>query len=195
MRNNYIIPESAKVFLITEASTIPIIISSLSMNPNRPGSKFSQDGHKAPSSLIATHHIVINFSFQKRDTLPDLFSRTFSFSRGFEALNTRRMYKLGGNYHFPLIYPDLGVGNIFFIQRIRANAFYDFTRMRARLSGILTDFNARSTGGELYLDGKIWNSYPVSIGFRVSHLLDTDLVNPTLKNKFEVILPIGLVPR
>lgn len=145
--------------------------------------------------FFRTHNIVINASFQKRDTLPDLFSRTFAFSRGFEALNTRKMYKLGANYHFPLLYPDFGIGHIAYLQRIRANAFYDYTRIRARVNGVLTDFNARSAGGEVFLDGKIWNSFPVNIGFRISHLLDTDLLSPATKNRFEIILPIGLVPR
>ncbi len=145
--------------------------------------------------FFPTHNIVVNASYQKRDTLSDLFSRTFNFSRGFESFNSRRMYKVGANYHLPILYPDFGIGNIAYIQRIRVNAFYDYTKVRARLNGILTDFNARSTGGELFFDGKIWNSFPVSIGFRVSHLLDNDLQSPNTKNVFEIVLPVGLVPR
>ncbi len=144
--------------------------------------------------LSANHSLVINASFQQRDTLFNLFSNNFSYSRGYEALSTRRMHKLGVNYHFPLWYPDLGIGNIIFLQRVRANTFYDHTVARARVNGILTNINNRSTGAEIYFDTRVWNALPVSFGFRVSHLLDRNLLNPGVKNYFEFILPIGLIP-
>jgi hypothetical protein len=145
------------------------------------------------------HSLVINGSYQKRDTLSDLFSNTFSFARGYEALSTRRMYKFGANYHFPLFYPDWGVGGLIYFQRIRANAFFDYNIALARVrynngTTALTDIKGRSTGGELYFDTKIWSALPVSFGVRFSHLLDVDLLNPTVKNRWEIIIPIGLIP-
>jgi hypothetical protein len=144
--------------------------------------------------LSVNHSVVINASYQTRDTLPDLFSNTFSYARGYQALSTRRMYKIGVNYHLPLLYPDWALGGIVYFQRIRANIFYDYNNTRARVSGSLTDIKNRSTGGELYFDTKIWNSLPVSIGVRFAHLLDTDLRNTAVKNKWEIIVPIGLIP-
>ena len=104
------------------------------------------------------------------------------------------MYKLGVNYHFPLFYPDWGTGNAIFFQRIRANAFYDYTNARARVNGILTDIINRSAGGEIYFDTKLWNALPASIGIRYSHLLDTDLRNPGATGRWEIILPINIIP-
>ncbi len=160
-----------------------------------------RDSHKfvANSSFYfpgfsANHSLVINAAYQKRDTLPDLFSKNFSYSRGYEALSTRRMYKFGVNYHFPLVYPDWGFANILFFQRIRANAFYDYTNARARVNGLLTEIQSRSTGGEIYFDTKVWNALPVSFGMRFSHLLDKDLLNPLVRNRWEIIVPIGLIP-
>lgn len=140
------------------------------------------------------HSLVLNGAFQKRDTLPDLFSNNFSFARGYEALSTRRMYKLGANYHFPLLYPDGGIPGLIYFQRIRANLFYDYNNAKARVGGVLTEIINRSAGTELYFDTKVWNSLPVSIGVRYSRLLDTDLLNPGVKNRWEIILPIGLIP-
>ncbi|MEO6538850.1 MAG: hypothetical protein ABIT07_02780, partial [Ferruginibacter sp.] len=77
--------------------------------------------------LFSNHSLLLQGAFQKRDTLPDIFSNTFSYSRGYSALSTRRMYKLGINYELPLLYPDWGFGNIIFFQRLRANFFYDYT--------------------------------------------------------------------
>ncbi|MFZ4059158.1 MAG: hypothetical protein ACOYKE_13535, partial [Ferruginibacter sp.] len=144
--------------------------------------------------LFPTHSLVINGSYQQRDRFPDIFSNTFSYSRGYLSLSTRRMYKVGVNYHFPIVYPDAGLGNIVFIQRIRANGFYDYTSSKARVNGILTEIKNRSTGAEIYFDTKVWNALPVTLGFRYSRLLDKDLRNPGAVNRWEIILPVGLIP-
>ena len=140
------------------------------------------------------HSFVINTAYQNRDTMPDLFSKVFSYSRGYEALSTRRMYKLGVNYQLPVVYPDWGFANLLYFQRIRVNAFYDYTNAKARVNNILTEIINSSTGAEIYFDTKIWNAFPVSFGVRFSHLLNKDLLNPTVKNRWEIILPIGLIP-
>ena len=137
---------------------------------------------------------MLDAAIQKRDTLSDFFSNNFPYARGYQALSTRKMYKLGFNYHFPICYPDWGFGNIIFFQRLRANVFYDYNVARARLNGILTNITNRSTGTEIYFDTKIWNALPVSFGFRYSKLLDTDLRNPLATGLWEFILPINLIP-
>lgn len=146
--------------------------------------------------FAANHSLVVNGAYQKKDTLPgDLFSNTFSFARGYQSLSERRMYKIGFNYHFPLSYPDWGIGGIIYFQRIRANAFYDYNSTKAKFSnGNVAEVKNRSTGAELYFDIKVWNSLPVSIGLRFAHLLDTDLLNRSVKNRWEIIVPIGLIP-
>jgi hypothetical protein len=143
--------------------------------------------------FATNHSLVANIAYQRRDTLQDLFSNNFAYSRGYQALNSRRMIKLGINYHFPISYIDAGIGNIYFIQRLRANAFFDYTNAKAKVNGILTQVISRSTGVELYVDGKIWNALPASIGIRYSRLLDIDLRSPTATGMWEIILPINLV--
>ena len=144
--------------------------------------------------IARNHSLVINTAYQSRDTLTDLFSKNFAFSRGYQALSTRRMYKLGINYQLPVVYPDWGFANMLYLQRVRANAFYDYTSAKARVNNILTEIKNRSVGTEIYFDIKMWNAYPVSFGVRFAHLLDTDLLNPLVKNKWEFIIPIGLIP-
>ncbi len=156
--------------------------------------KFVANGSFYFPGFFVNHSLVFNAAWQKRDSLPDLFSKNFSYSRGYEALSTRRMYKLGVNYHLPIAYPDWGFANIIFFQRIRANAFYDHTNAKARVNGLLTEIKNRSTGGEVYFDTKIWNAFPLSFGLRFSHLLDTDLINPLVRNRWEIIVPIGFIP-
>lgn len=144
--------------------------------------------------LFVNHSLVLNVAYQYRDSFPDLFSKIFSYSRGYEALSTRRMYKLGANYHFPIVYPDWGFANILYFQRIRGNAFFDYTGAKARVNNNLTEIRNRSTGAEIYFDTKVWNALPVSFGVRFSHLLDTDLLHPSVKNRWEIIIPVGFIP-
>jgi hypothetical protein len=142
--------------------------------------------------LFKNHSLEMDLSYQKKDTSIDLYKKTFSFSRGYEALSTIRMYKIGVNYHFPLLYPDWGFANLFYLQRIRANVFFDYTN--ARINNSYIDLKERSMGTEINFDTKIWNSFPVSFGIRFSHLMDNNMLNPGIKNKLEFIIPMGFIP-
>jgi len=161
-----------------------------------------RNSHKLVSSsslylpgLFTNHSLVINGAFQKRDALPDLFSNNFSYSRGYDALSQPTMYKVGVNYHLPLLYPDWGFGNIIFFQRIRLNTFYDYTSVSAKRNINSTVYlKNRSTGGELYFDTKIWNALQATFGIRFSHLLDPNYRNQLVKNRWEFIVPINLIP-
>ena len=103
------------------------------------------------------------------------------------------MWRLSANYHFPLIYPDWGFGNILYLQRIRANAFYDFTKVYSRDKTQTRD--QRSVGGEVFVDTKWWNQYPLTFGFRISRLLDQDQFDGFKGTVFEVVLPVSIIPR
>lgn len=143
--------------------------------------------------FFATHSVVLNASFQQRDTFRVLYSNRFAYSRGFNEAYLSRMWKLGANYHFPLWIPDWGFGNILYIKRIRANAFYDFTKVYSRNK--LVTVNQRSAGAEFYFDTNWWNQYPLTFGFRISRLLDDDLFTGQRGTYFEIILPVSIIPR
>ena len=104
------------------------------------------------------------------------------------------MYKFGINYQLPVLYPEIGVGNIVYFQRIRANFFYDQTNFYARINSLLKERLNRSAGAELFFDTKVWNALPVSFGVRYSRLFDTDILNPGAKGRWEFIIPIALIP-
>jgi hypothetical protein len=144
--------------------------------------------------LLSTHNLVLTGSFQQRDTLGQVsFSNRFAYSRGYGGRYFSRMWRLSGNYHFPLLYPDWGFGNILYLQRIRANAFYDFTKIYSRDKTVTRD--QRSVGGEIFIDTRWWNQYPLTFGFRVSQLLDPDQLNGRKGTVFEFVLPVSIIPR
>lgn len=158
------------------------------------GSQFVGNGSLYIPGFMSTHNIVFTGAFQERDTLGQVgFSNRFSYSRGYEGRYFSRMWRLSANYHLPLIYPDWGFGNILYLQRVRANLFYDFTKVYSRNK--LQTADQRSVGGELFIDTKWWNQYPLTFGFRVSRLLDRDQFNGFKGMVYEFVMPVNIIPR
>ncbi len=145
-------------------------------------------------SFLKTHSIVLNGAYLHKDSLGQIsFSSGFPFSRGYQSVNLYEMYKWGINYHLPLIYPDAGFGNIFYLLRTRANLFYDDTHVKdfyKNGNAFVADF--RSAGTEINFDTKWWNQVNVSFGFRYSYLLDPDQFGKNGRNRWEIILPVNI---
>jgi hypothetical protein len=155
--------------------------------------QFLSNGALYLPGFLETHSIQLMAGFQQRDTNNVLFSNLFANSRGYNDYYFSRMWRLSGNYHFPLLYPDWGFANLVYFLRIRANAFYDFTKVYSKDKS--STRNLRSVGGEIFFDTRWWNQVPVSFGIRLSHLLDDEIGGPTQRNVFEFVLPVSLIPR
>ncbi len=181
----FINPQWAQTFTVTYRNAFTLI-------DNR---KLVADGSLYFPGLSRNHSLQIDAAFQKKDTLADFFSKTFAAARGYQDLNQRRMYKVGVNYHLPLCYPDWGFGNIVFFQRVRMNAFFDYGSSQTKFAdGSLREIKTRSTGTEIFFDTKFWNALPVSFGVRYSRLLDRDYLNARAVNRWEIILPVNIIP-
>jgi hypothetical protein len=140
-----------------------------------------------------THNIIIQAAFHARDTMNQYyFPNSFPFSRGYTNIDAPRMWKIGANYHLPLLYPDWGFGNIVYLLRVRGNAFYDYSEIKSLRTG--NTFGFSSTGGELFVDTKWWNEYEVTFGIRYSHLANGALLGLG-PNQWEFILPVNLLGR
>lgn len=142
--------------------------------------------------LLNNHSLVLFASYQGRDTLRgSRFANSISFSRGYNPVNFPRSTRFSVNYHFPLLYPEFGVGQIIYLLRIRSNLFYDHLEAKSLRTG--RRFPFRSAGVELFFDTRFWNQIPMSFGVRYSRLLDNDLLQPGRNpNQFELIVPLDL---
>lgn len=140
---------------------------------------------------FGNHSIVLSGSYQDVDTSNVLFTNRFTNSRGYTDFYFTRMWRTSANYHFPVAYPDWGFGGIVYFQRVRANAFYDFSKVYD------TDKRAnaqmRSTGAEIFFDTKWWNQLPVTIGIRYSHLLDAEKFGLQRRHIWEIVIPTSLI--
>lgn len=140
------------------------------------------------------HSVILNAAFQVRDTADEYrFSNDFPFARGYTSSDAPRMGKVGINYHFPLLYPDWGFGQLVYFLRVRANLFFDYAYAKSLRTG--TVFSFRSTGTEIFFDTKWWNQQPVSFGIRYSRLFDSDITGFNNSGRWEFILPVNLLSR
>lgn len=141
--------------------------------------------------LSHRHHLVLQGAWQERDTLGQLsFGNRLPYSRGYSGRNFSRMWKAGINYHFPLWLPDVGVASILYVNRIRANIFYDYTLVYSRNKQQTAP--QRSVGGEMFFDTKWWNQFPVSFGCRLNYLLDRDQFDGYRGWFAEFIMPVSI---
>ena len=158
------------------------------------GFQFVGSAHVYLPGIASTHSLVLTGAFQERDTLGQvIFSNRFGYSRGYTGRYFSRMWRMSGNYHFPLLYPDWGFANLLYFLRLRGNLFYDHTLVYSRDKRITRP--QRSAGVELFADTKWWNQYPLSIGVRVSRLLDPDQFNGAKGTVVELVLPVSIIPR
>ncbi len=158
---------------------------------NYKASQFLASGSLYLPGFSGNHSLVINAAFQARDTmLQYIFTNNFPFARGYQSVDFPRMWKLGVNYHFPVAYPDWGLGQIVYFLRVRAAAFFDYATGKSLRTGIATPF--RTAGMEWYFDTRWWNQQPVTFGFRYSRLLDNELRGITRPDIWEFIMPVNL---
>ena len=163
--------------------------------------KTNINGHQAQQLLLSgsfylpgltgNHSLVLTAAYQARDTMQQyLFTNNFPFSRGYEAINFPRMWKIGANYHLPICYPEWGFGNIVYVQRIRGNLFFDHTVGKSLRTGNQFQFN--TLGAEVYFDTRWWNQQPISFGIRYSRLLSQEFRSVPQPNVWELVLPVSL---
>jgi len=178
----------------------PRFAQSLYMNYDRsvtastPAHQFLASGYLYLPGLDFTHSLLLGGAFQQRDQLNrGGFSDGFPWSRGYATANFYRMWRVTANYHFPLLYPDWGIGNVVYFTRVRANGFYDYMRARDFYNtGAIFRAPFRSYGAEIFFDTKWWNQLPINFGVRYSRLVDPD-VEGRGPNQWQLILPLNIL--
>jgi hypothetical protein len=90
------------------------------------------------------------------------FTDDFLMPRGYKSFPFERISLVSANYQLPILYPDLALGSVVFIQRIRGNVFFDYAR------GTLNDRKTimSTPGAELYADFRVFRLFQMSICFR-----------------------------
>jgi len=114
-----------------------------------------------------SHYLLVQGEFLSQDISNGSIQLGSSYvgARGFDVVDGQNQYRIGLTYGFPICYPDIGIGSIFYSRRIRLQPFYDvaYTDDEDSPSRWM-----RSAGAEMIIDFKF---PPISIGLRFSKLL------------------------
>jgi hypothetical protein len=127
--------------------------------------------------LMPHHHIhgQLGLQFQNMTSYFLPFNR-IPFPRGYPLAASRKLASIVFNYSFPAGYPDLSLGPLLYLKRIRMNLFYDWCYgtdiQEVHHSGVMSFTGRyRSYGAELMADTHIIRIiFPVSIGVRLGYI-------------------------
>ena len=108
------------------------------------------------------------------------FSDYIRFPRGFQSYQTNKMYLFAADYKFPLLYPDVSIGKLAYIKRIKATFFYDYAWLslpawdkNGKIYPNYNQMNMKSLGMELTSDLHFLRFFaPVEIGFQTIYRPD-----------------------
>ncbi len=120
------------------------------------------------------HGIRLYNGYQKKETHTTVaFSDIIKYPRGTNRLQNKQMYSFAADYVLPIAYPDVSLGALAYIKRIRASLFYDYANLKGDTynpDGMITGQytrNLESVGLEIYGDGHFLRLVaPVSAGLR-----------------------------
>jgi outer membrane protein assembly factor BamA len=77
---------------------------------------------------------------------------------------------MSANYTLPIWYPDLNLGPLLNVQRVRAHAFFDYGFGSSNVNDNPTSTTYMSTGAEVKFDINIFRLLPqMDVGFRYTY--------------------------
>jgi hypothetical protein len=106
-----------------------------------------------------------NYIFRNRIPLP----------RGLAVFRGEKMYSMSANYTMPVWYPDIALGPVLNVKRVRANGFLDYAfidnpERRVVRPDLTSTFTYLSTGVEVKFDINVFRFLPeLDLGFRYSY--------------------------
>lgn len=116
---------------------------------------------------------------------PDIyvFRNQIPVPRGVSISRYENMVTFSGNYTLPLWYPDIALGPVLNLQRVRGNVFLDYGYGSTNSSSGLSTREYVSTGAEIKVDFNVFRLLPqMDLGFRYSYGLQPS------GTKYEVLI-------
>ncbi|MFN8207433.1 MAG: hypothetical protein U0T82_08500 [Bacteroidales bacterium] len=129
--------------------------------------------------LLKNHSMLISLAEQRQFVENGfwLYYHTFlSLPRGYASRSSEKLQKLSFNYYCPLFYPDLSLGTLFYLKRIRASAFVDYAlgfQVREYIDNkrVVHNRDFASLGGELLADVHFFQiMFPFTLGIQAVYL-------------------------
>jgi hypothetical protein len=154
--------------------------------------------HGMMKKVAKNHGIYLSFISQVGSSQQSYHFRNYlPTARGYASsfINDKGS-RMAVNYAFPLFYPDLAVGPFAFIQRVKANVFYD--KAVFKREEIISQqgrwpahqYVLRSAGAEITFDLRAIRLLDIEMGFRYSYLKDAALLGAKQHNIEFILLSI-----
>ncbi len=121
---------------------------------------------------LARHHaFTLSGGYEAQEPVDYLFASRLPFTRGYDAVIHRRLITASADYGLPIADPDLALGPLLYVKRIKGNLFFDYGRGSGGGAARLY----RSAGAELLFESHVF-SLPASIdvGVRYAYCLDPE---------------------
>ncbi len=91
------------------------------------------------------------------------YAGIINYPRGYTGADDQELFSLQLNYKFPVIYPDLSLGSVIYLKRVKLNLFYDWAN--GKNQGYINEY--QSTGCELTMDFHLLRFVmPIEMGVR-----------------------------
>ncbi len=116
--------------------------------------------------IVKHHALLLNAEWQHSDVSGLLPSSNVDLPRGYIGIRYNTITSAKADYTFPLCYPDVRLGALFYMQRIRMGVHYDYAQLldEENIFRVL-----QSAGAELRADLNLLRySFLMDIGCRVS---------------------------
>lgn len=134
------------------------------------------------------HGVLLQGLYQESDMLDNYrFPNIFFFPRGYNSVSSDRVSKIAFNYAFPIAYPDLAIGPLAFIKRIKGALFTDIAFLNY-------DFpfqgkqDIQSSGIELTVDLRLLRVLDVNAGLRYSYLWNKSFAPGGKVHQFDFLI-------
>ncbi len=138
--------------------------------------------------LTRNHNFFITTAYMNESIASSYrFSDLFVYPRGYNfSLRRDNYFKIGFNYSFPIWYPDVPIGGLAFITRVKGNAFYDYARVETDTFPFNNGVdNLNSVGFELGFDIRALRLLEIDFGVRYSYLLNESFAPGGQRHQFD----------
>jgi len=155
------------------------------------GDVFFMGGDFYLPGLAKTHSFYINTFYQRESMLDNYrYGDVFDYPRGYNlSLRRDEFVKIGFNYSFPIAYPDIALGGLAFIKRIKGNAFLDIGSVGIKSFPFESRSQAlNSFGFELGVDFRAFRLVEMDLGGRYSYLTNPDFAINGNRHQFDFFI-------
>ncbi|MFO7657845.1 MAG: hypothetical protein R6W78_12325 [Bacteroidales bacterium] len=142
------------------------------------GSLLSLSGILYLKGLSKHHSLRLQMACEKQDPgnnsyVGYVYPSEMLFYRGYENIFTNKITKFSADYTLPLVYPDLGLGSVLYIKRIRVNIFTDIGQGKSVRKSVNYTKDYLSFGADLLFDTNFFRFLPeIDLGIRTAYAKD-----------------------